>query len=91
MEDEEDEETKYRKQMSLFILSYDNPLRAVLRYITEHAYFAGFIYHIIGLNSLLLALDEPSLEDPYQKKTINFLLETISIIFVLELVFKVLV
>jgi hypothetical protein len=77
--------------MSLFVLSYDNPLRACLRDLTEHAYFAGFIYHIIGLNSLLLALDEPSLEDPYQKKTINFLLETISIIFVFEFVFKVLV
>ena len=77
--------------MSLFIFSYENPIRTVLRDLTEHAYFAGFIYHIIGLNSLLLALDEPSLEDPYQKKTINFLLETISIIFVLEFAIKVIV
>lgn len=77
--------------MSLFCLSYNNPVRAVLRDLTEHAYFSGFIYHVIGLNSLLLALDEPALEDPYQKKTINFLLETISIIFVLELVIKVIV
>lgn len=47
--------------MSLFIFSYNNPIRAILRDVTEHAYFAGFIYHIIGLNSLLLALDEPAL------------------------------
>lgn len=33
----------------------------------------------------------PMLEDPYQEKTINFLLETISIIFVAEFVIKVIV
>lgn len=77
--------------MSLFIFSYDNPIRHYLRLLTDHPYFAGFIYHMIAVNSLLLALDEPSLEDPYQKKTINYILETISIIFTFELVFKVIV
>lgn len=57
----------------------------------SNAYFAGFIYHMIALNSLLLALDEPKLEDEYQKKSINVLLETISIIFVGEFVIKVIV
>jgi len=57
MADDEDDEEKYKKQMSLCIFSYENPIRAVLRDLTEHVYFAGFIYHIIGLNSLLLALD----------------------------------
>jgi len=28
-----------------------------------NSYFAGFIYHMIALNSLLLALDEPALVD----------------------------
>lgn len=46
---------------------------------------------MIALNSLLLALDEPQLKDDYQKKTINFLLETISIIFVVEFVIKTIV
>lgn len=46
---------------------------------------------MIAVNALLLALDEPSLEDPYQKKTINYILETISIIFTFELVIKVIV
>lgn len=77
--------------MSLFIFAYDNPIRSVLRDMVEHPYFASFIYHMIAVNSLLLALDEPSLEDPYQKKSINFILETISIIFTLELVIKVVV
>jgi hypothetical protein len=39
----------------------------------------------------LLALDMPDLVDSFQKKTINFLLETISIIFVAEFVVRVIV
>lgn len=89
--EEEDDQEKYKKQMSLFIFSYENPIRAIFRDLISNSYFAGFIYHMIALNSLLLALDEPKLEDQYQKKTINFLLETISIIFVLEFVIKVIV
>lgn len=46
---------------------------------------------MIALNSLLLALDEPQLTDEYQKKTINFILETISIIFLIEFSIKVVV
>lgn len=46
---------------------------------------------MIALNSLLLALDMPDLTDSFQKKTINFLLETISIIFVVEFVVRVIV
>jgi len=63
--DDEDDPDRYKKQMSLFIFAYDNPMRVWLRGLTEHPYFAGFIYHMIGVNSLLLALDEPLLEDPY--------------------------
>jgi len=77
--------------MALFIFAYDNPIRAGLREFISNSYFAGFIYHMIALNSLLLALDEPQLKDDYQKKTINFLLETISIIFVVEFVIKTIV
>lgn len=59
--------------------------------MVNNPYFDGLILHLIGVNSLLLALDEPALEDPYQKKTMNYILETISIIFTLELVIKVIV
>jgi len=89
--DEEDDLDKYKQQKSLFMFTYDNMFRSLLRDLISNSYFAGFIYHLIAFNSLLLALDMPQLTDPYQKKTINFLLETISIIFVVEFVIKVIV
>ena len=46
---------------------------------------------MIALNSLLLALDEPKLSDPYQRQTISSLLLIISIIFVIEMVVKIIV
>jgi hypothetical protein len=46
---------------------------------------------MIALNSLLLALDEPKLADPYQAKTISNILLIISIIFVVEMVVKIIV
>ena len=45
------------------MFTYDNPIRRFLRDVISNSYFAGFIYHMIALNSLLLALDEPALED----------------------------
>ena len=44
---------------SLYIFGHDNWLRLQLKYLIENPYFEGFIYHMIALNSLLLALDEP--------------------------------
>jgi Ni,Fe-hydrogenase I cytochrome b subunit len=76
---------------SLFIFSPTNPFRIFLRDFVQNNYFAGFIYHMIALNSLLLALDEPKLSDPYQQKTISNLLLIISIIFVVEMVVKIIV
>ena len=46
---------------------------------------------MIALNSLLLALDEPALQDPYQKETLKLMLNIISIIFVLECVVRIIV
>ena len=62
-----------------------------LRDFVCNSYFAGFIYHMIALNSLLLALDQPQLEDPYQRKTIARILLIISLIFVAEFVVKIIV
>jgi len=50
---------------SLFIFSPTNPLREFLRNFIMNSYFAGFIYHMIALNSMLLSLDEPQLADAY--------------------------
>lgn len=50
---------------SLFIWKETSCLRIKLKNILEHPYFEGFIYHVIGLNCLLLAIGEPALNDPY--------------------------
>ncbi len=60
---------------SLYIFGSDNWLRMQLKSLIENPYFEGFIYHMIALNSLLLALDEPKdHEDPmvntFRKDTI---------------------
>lgn len=90
-EEKKVDDQAYKKEASLFIFSYENPIRAFLRSMISNSYFAGFIYTLIAMNSLLLALDEPSLKDPYQQKTIKLLLTIISIIFVVECFIKVIV
>ena len=57
----------------------------------ESSYFENFIYHLIGINSLLLALDEPELVDPYQKQSIELMITVISSIFIVEAVIKIIV
>ena len=74
---------------SLYVFTIKNPIRKNLRNLVANSYFAGFIYHMIALNSLFLALDEPALEDKYQKNTLQTMLTIISIIFVIECVIKV--
>ena len=76
---------------SLFIFAPDNGLRMALRNFCANSYFAGFIYHMIALNSVLLTLDEPQLNDEYQKNSIALMLLIISIIFVIECAVKIIV
>ena len=71
------------------MFKYNNPLRVFLKHIIENPYFENFIYQIIAMNSLLLALDVPVLDDPFQKNTIKFILLLISIIFIMECAIKV--
>lgn len=66
-------------------------MRLKLKVLLENPYFEGFIYTIIAFNSLLLALEEPVLEDQYQKKTLQVMLDIVSIIFIVEFIFKVIV
>ena len=49
------------------------------------------IYYFIALNSLLLALDSPTLEVSYQKDSVTTLIVLISIVFVVEAVLKIIV
>lgn len=60
-----EEEAEEQKGYALFLFAHDNCIRVGLRDFVCNSYFAGFIYHMIALNSLLLALDQPQLEDPY--------------------------
>lgn len=76
---------------SLFVFGPDNCLRLGLKALIENEHFENFIYHMIALNSLYLSIDSPSLEDPYQKNSLGILLTTISIVFILECVIKVIV
>ena len=46
---------------------------------------------MIGLNSILLTIDEPVLTDPYQKESIQLMGNIISYVFISEMVFKVIV
>jgi len=74
---------------SLFIFKEDSTIRLKFKAFLEHPYFENFIYHLIGLNSLLLALDEPTLTDPYQMKSIDAMILIISISFIIEAILKI--
>ena len=80
----------------MLIFSHDNCLRVNLREVVKSIYFANFIYTCIALNSLLLMLDEPALQakyegGPYQKSTITFMLNIISVLFIVEALIKIIV
>jgi len=75
----------------LFIFRSDNVIRKSLKHFIENSYFEGFIYHLIALNSLLLAIDTPSLKDPFQKDTLKALLHIITWCFIAEFLIKVVV
>ena len=63
MNNEDEQEGEQTHGKSLFIFAHDNKLRMALKKFISNSYFAGFIYHMIALNSLLLILDSPDLED----------------------------
>ena len=75
----------------MFLFAHDNCFRLKLQSLIEHPYFDNFIFHIIAFNSLLLALDTPILNDPYQNKAIKLMLDIISVIFLIEFVIKIIV
>lgn len=76
---------------SLFLFASNNRFRIFLKAVVQNKYFDDFIYHMIALNSLLLALDTPELTDGYQTKTIQLMLTIISIIFIIEATLKIIV
>lgn len=75
---------------SCFIFSPENKIRLKVRSLVKHPYFENFIYYLIALNSLLLALDEPNLDkESYVKHTIDVMVTIISIAFIIEALLKI--
>ena len=42
-----------------------NKARIFLGKVAENPYFEAFVFNLIGLNSLFLAIEEPTLNEPY--------------------------
>ena len=76
---------------SLFCLPHNSKFRIFLKDIIEHSYFENFIYHMIGLNTFILAINEPSNNDPWQNSIIDLIVNIISGVFVSEAVLKIIV
>ena len=76
---------------SLFIFSPENKLRILTAEFVQNPYFEQFILHIIGLNSLFMALEEPILTEVYAKDTLKLFGTIVSILFIVECVLKIFV
>ena len=74
---------------SLFLFPADSKIRSYLRSFISNPYTEGFIYHLIALNSILLALDEPILADSYQIDTIARFVNLITGVFIIEALIKI--
>lgn len=74
---------------SLFIFSEKSLIRIKIARFVENPYFESFIFHLIGLNSLFLAIEEPSLTDEYTKATLQFFGDIVSGLFILECLLKI--
>jgi len=59
--------------------------------LVENPYFESFIFNLIGLNSLFLALEEPILTDVYTMKTLELSGNIVSSLFIVECVLKIFV
>ena len=80
---------EYKWGYSLFCFSMDGNVRPFCYNLVTHSYFSDFIYTIIFFQSIIMALDEPALKDPYQKKTMELLSRFCLVFFVLECFFKI--
>ena len=76
-----------------------NKCRIYLGKFAENPYFEAFIFNLIGLNSLFLAIEEPTmtkdaeteLENEYSLKTLTLFGDIISVLFIFECVLKIFV
>ena len=76
---------------SLFCISERNSLRKALGRFCENPYFEAFIFNLIGLNSLFLAIEEPIVTNDYSLKTLALFGNIISELFIAECLLKIVV
>ena len=76
---------------SLGCFAPDNCLRLFLAEFVQNPYFEQFILHLIGLNSLFMALEEPVLTDKYALATLKIIGDVVSVLFIFECVLKIFV
>lgn len=76
---------------SLHCISETNWLRIKTGKLVENPYFEAFVFNLIGLNSLFLAIEEPVLEDEYTKVTLELFGNIVSSLFIVECALKIFV
>ena len=76
-------------ERSLFIFAPDSKIRMFFAATLKHQYFDGFVYHLIGLNSIMLMIDDPTISDPYVSSTISMIVNIISGFFIGEAIMKI--
>ncbi len=79
---------------SLCCFSETNKVRIACGKFAQDPYFESFVFNLIGLNSLFLALDEPTLSyenNAYTKNTLDIVGNLVSALFIGECVLKIFV
>ena len=76
---------------SLYCIGPNNCLRLALADLVQNPYFEQFVMHLIGINSLFMALEEPVLTDEYTLATLKFFGDVVSALFIVESALKIFV
>lgn len=66
-------------------------MRLALAELVCNPYFEQFVMHLIGINSLFMALEEPVLKDEYSLATLKFFGDVVSGLFIVESALKIFV
>ena len=76
---------------SLGCIPETNIIRIYLGKFAENPYFEAFVFNLIGLNSLFLAVEQPTLKDEYSLVTLELFGNVISGLFIGECALKIFV
>ena len=76
---------------SLGCIPETSKIRIALGKFCENPYFEAFIFNLIGINSLFLALEEPTMTNNYSLRTLALFGDIISALFIGECFLKIFV